>query len=100
MANVEVERVAEDGLSRQIWRFHVITGYGNTILRVEYYGRETRSSKRHKWITAPAKRYASFDPRPYNSGIAAKDVPLPDDVAAEAKDRFMHAVVVSGPETR
>ena len=99
MARIEVERVESDGLSRQVWRFHSTSGFGSqpNILRVEYYGREQRASKRHKWVQREATRYSSYDHRAYYSGVAAKDVPLPDDVAAEAKDKFMQSVKVVGP---
>jgi hypothetical protein len=102
MAIIEVERVEPDGLSRQVWRFHSTTGLGlnNTHLRVEYYGQEQRASKRHKWVSLPKTRYTSFDTRSYYSGIAAQDVPLPVDVAAQAKDLFMHSVQVVGPFIR
>ena len=98
MAVVEVERVEGGGLARQVWRFRA-AGYGSvsTFLRVEYYGREQRASKRHKWVAAPGTRYTSFDDRPYNSGIKAEDVPLPVDVADEALAGYMGKVVVCGP---
>lgn len=99
MAIIEVEHVESDGLSRRVWRFHSATGYGMspTFLRVEYYGIEQRASKRHKWVSAPQTRYAASDPRSYNSGIKAEDVPLPDYVAKDALDRYMRSVVVCGP---
>lgn len=102
MAVIEVERIEPDCLSRQVWRFHATTGYGSqpNILRVEYYGQEQRATKRHKWVSLPATRYTSFDDRRYNSGIAAKDVPLPDDVAAQAKDVFINSIQVVGPLIR
>ena len=102
MAVIEVERIGPDGLSRQVWRFHLTAGFGSqpNVLRVEYYGQEQRASRRHKWIVRHATRYTSFDDRPYNSGIAAKDVPLPVDVASQAKDLFMSTVTVTGPLIR
>jgi len=99
MAIIEIERIETGNLSRQVWRFHMISGYGasQVFLRVEYYGKEERASKRHKWVKNPATRYTSFDDRPYNSGIRADDVPLPQDVADEALDRFTQSVIVCGP---
>lgn len=99
MARIEVEHVEPDGLSRQVWRFHSITGFGSqpNFLRVEYYGQEKRASKRHKWVQREATRYTSFDPRSYNSGIKAEDVPLPDYVAKDALERYMRSIVVCGP---
>ena len=99
MAVIEVERIESDGLSRQVWRFHSMSGYGSgpTFLRVEYYGREARATKRHKWVIAQGTRYTSFDDRPYNSGIKPEDVPLPGDIAEEALSRFVQSVVVCGP---
>lgn len=98
MATIEVERVEAGGLSREVWRFRAEMGYsGPPTLRVVFYGLEERPSSRHKWRSLPAKRYTSSDPRPYNSGIKAQAVPLPVDVAAQAKDLFMHSVTVVGP---
>jgi hypothetical protein len=99
MAIIEIERVESDSLSRQVWVFHVIAGYGSSpvFLRAEYYGKEERASKRHKWEKNPGTRYTSFDDRPYNSGIKAEDVPLPNDVAGEAISRFTQSIIVCGP---
>lgn len=101
MSMIEVERIEEGGLSRKVWRFHASIGYSlPATLRVSFYGLETRPSTRHKWRSEPATRYTSDDPRRYNSGIEAKDVPLPNDVAAEAKDILMRSIVVTGPLIR
>jgi hypothetical protein len=99
MAKIEVERADADGLSRQIWHFHLTTGFGSmsNVLRVELYASETRPTKRHKWVTLASKRYSSFDNRSYYSGIKAEDVPLPDDVLTEAKDILVKSIVVVGP---
>lgn len=84
---MEVSRISEDGLSRQIWRFSVMAPHADTgavHLIVKYYGLEKRPTTRSKFRADPATRYDFSDRRRYNSGISDVDVPLPDDVAAEA----------------
>ena len=97
---MEIERVSQDGLSREVWRFGVFTPHfgrqGVINIVVENYGREARASTRHKFKSDPRWRFDSFDSRRYNSGIDAADVPLPDDVIEEAKSRLV--ITVHRPE--
>ena len=97
---MKIERISEDGLSREVWRFFVAAPrWGNddqVNVILEYYGREARETKRHKFQAHAATRYSSSDTRAYNSGIKAADVPLPENVIAEAKARV--TVVVHGAD--
>lgn len=90
---MEIERVSEDGLSREVWRFGVLTPHfgrqGVVNIIVEFYGKEVRASKRHKFVSDPRTRHCTSDMRRYNSGIDATDVPLPEDVIEEAKGRLV-----------
>jgi hypothetical protein len=45
-AEVEVEVIAEDGLSGEIWKFFV---HSDREMRASYFARVSRPSKRHKW---------------------------------------------------
>ena len=97
---MEIVRMAEDRLSREVWRFEVYAprfgarGAVNIICMA--YGREQRKTTRHKFVSEPATRHSTSDPRRYNSGIAAEDVPLPDDVIEEAKANLV--INVYGPD--
>ncbi len=87
MAGIEVEHISADRLSCETWRFSMDTGYGHnkTIhLRLQFYGKANRPSTRHKFKFEPKNRFDNIDHRRYNSGIAVEDVPLPEDVKAEA----------------
>jgi hypothetical protein len=81
---MEVERLSEDRLSREVWRFGVDYYPSYITLYCRYFGRETRPSSRHKFKPDPARRWDSHDPRRYWSGLKEDDVPLPDDVIDEA----------------
>ena len=91
---MEIERVSEDGLSREVWVFRLGVRWTDTQVNavITKYAREKRASKRHKFVSDPAHRFSDFDRRKYNSGIEAQDVPLPDDVIAEVKARVTIAV--------
>lgn len=91
MAGIEVERLSEDRLSCEVWRFSLDVGYGYTVtahIRLQFYGRSTRPSTRHKFKFEPQSRFDNIDRRRYNSGIDAADVPLPDDVKQEAINKI------------
>lgn len=84
MASIEVTREAIDGLSDQVWRFHVLTSYSgeNVTLRLAYYAVRERPTKRHKQTVL--KKWDSMDKRSYYSDVPTSCVPLPDDVRLEA----------------
>ncbi len=97
---MEAERISEDGLSREVWRFGAfMPRYGHTgavNIITQFYGKEVRASKRHKFVSEPRDRYVASDSRRYNSGIKAEDVPLPQDVADEIAAKI--SVAVHRPE--
>lgn len=110
---IEVERIEEDKLRRQVWWFKVDAGYGAsgygasavTIRLVEWKAQE-RATKRHKWVdldTSVAGEMYRFRnhnrPYPFRGWRRpAAEVPFPDDVVAEVKDRLMAGLVIVGPE--
>ncbi|MBP1309030.1 hypothetical protein JOD82_002050 [Paenibacillus sp. 1182] len=74
---MEVTRMSNDGLTREIWSFSCES---NTItdaleVRLSYYTRSKRPSKRHKFRTTT--KYESF------RSNAREDVPMPDGVKQE-----------------
>ena len=87
-----VDRTSEDGLQTTIWKFEPYQEfYGDTIcLRLETYQTGTRKTRRHGWIW----KTTFFRTNPRSSTIAAKDVPLPDDVKAEAILLFFDSVTI------
>ena len=97
---MEIERVSDDRLSREVWRFEVYSPRfgrrGEVNIICSFYGREQRKTTRHKFVSEPMNRHSTSDPRRYNSGIEAKDVPLPTDVIEEARAQLV--VNVYGPD--
>lgn len=96
MSNIEVERLSNDKLSCQLWRFRADTGIvgGDTVyVRLNFYGRSTRPTIRHKFKYEPRDRFCMDDQRAYNSGLVASSVPLPADVCDEAKSRLRFVMV-------
>lgn len=93
---MEVERQSEDGLAREVWYVRISTPYAYGVVNAVVcgYDREKRASKRHKFKPDPAYHLDKFDRR--RNGVAPKDVPLPEDVIAEIKQRV--TVVVHRPE--
>lgn len=72
-------------LERKVWRFHCSwdSGYGSTpkpiLIRLFYYGEETRPTKRHKWR---GKFWDSNNERSYHS-VLKRPTSIPPDVAAD-----------------
>jgi hypothetical protein len=88
MVRIEVTREAPDRLSDQVWQFSVSSDWSSDEVRLllGYYARRQRATTRHK-MKLEAGRPSQWDrteQRSYHSGIEANDVPLPDDVKAEA----------------
>lgn len=82
--SIEVTRTAEDGLSEQSWRFVIYADYTSKVtLSLSSYHVLTRASPRHKMRIV--SKWVRADQRSYFSDIKAADVPLPDDVVAEAR---------------
>lgn len=79
-----------NNLNREVWQFHAMTGHRLEIVVIlEYYYKQNRSSARHKWIS---DEYYSRTGR--GSSLKVGEVPLPDDVAQEALQKFMEQVKV------
>ena len=85
-----VEVVVGGDLERERWRFILVDSHARPRLRCNYFGRERRASKRHKWVATE-----SFDPDTRGRGIARADVPLPTAVALEARNRLCDLIDVS-----
>lgn len=102
MARIEVIREAPDRLSEQVWQFSVSSDWSSDEVRLllGYYARRQRATTRHKMKLVEAGRPSQWDrteQRSYYSGIDAKDVPLPDDVKAEAIAALKIAVIGASP---
>lgn len=99
MSRYEVVRDATD-TSRTVWRFRLV-GWRHDDSRVvlDYYARETRATRRHKWVAEIADRYVADEPRRYHSGIDVQDVPLDDDDVEDVR-RAIALDVASIPVVR
>lgn len=93
MANIEVDRVADDLLAREVWRFSFFAKWtGNVIdLRLDWYSVESRKTTRHKWRSE--RLWDRGDQRSYHSTIKAADVPLPPDVVMSARASVRFGVI-------
>jgi hypothetical protein len=87
-----VDRTSDDGLETQIWQFESMIPYSSepAKLVVAVYGIGTRKTRRHKWDW----HYRYERGMRQRSNMKAEQVPLPDDVKAEALSLFMDSVVV------
>ncbi|WP_029516963.1 hypothetical protein [Paenibacillus polymyxa] len=78
--SITIERMAENGLEKKVWRFHPVIKGDKLKIILKGYEQQTRPTKRHKFKVS-GKVYESF--RPY-SGLLRKDVHIPADVTLEA----------------
>ncbi len=79
---VEVEVLAEDGLSGEVWGFYVTQP---TELWVDSYSRVTRGTKRQKWkVEGFWSRL-----RNRNATIEKEDVPVTPEVLARGKRAYL-----------
>jgi outer membrane receptor for ferric coprogen and ferric-rhodotorulic acid len=90
---IEVIRESEDRLSDERWVFDVQSPMGASdtlVMRLAAYQRRERATTRHKMQIKDYGRaqWDLGDMRTYHSGIDRKDVPLPDDLIAEAKAKI------------
>jgi hypothetical protein len=94
--NIEIERVADDGLSRRVWCFS-LTDRAEIIL--SDFSAEVRETKRHKWRQGGPRfcGRGGADHR-YGEWIPRGDVPLPDDVASEATAAVLANLKVIVPD--
>lgn len=103
---IEVERVEEDGLKRQLWRFDFVTSWGDTAaLRLEQWQPQERLSRRHKWAKTGEGWQRRFHNSHHHHGfrMPAAEVPFPADVVEEATAKAIASIKVEGavdPEER
>jgi hypothetical protein len=95
---IDVERKSSDH-TRQLWSFFVVVNHGDQIiLRLNTYRNEHRATPRHKWqpITRTQSCFDSGDNRTYGDGrgLPSWDVPLPEDVRAEAASKAAEKIIV------
>lgn len=83
----EITRHSDD-THREVWRFNFI----EPRIALTGYRQEERASKRHGWKSSGV-HYDAYYKR--NSTVALKDIPLPNDVAAEAKEFVMNQIYVA-----
>lgn len=90
---IMVERLSPDELHRKTWRFAVIdkhTDDGDRLfVVVDEYTEEQRASKRQKLKLE--RKYT----RLRSSPLDRTEVPLPDDVAAEARQKVNDLLIVA-----
>ena len=100
---VEIIRETDDGLRRQRWEFvYLIEGYSFPRLTLNLWTEETRPSKRRRIWERSAEGYKW---RSHNGTIhfygfrrPAAEVPMPDDVVAEARRIIEAATQIVGPK--
>jgi hypothetical protein len=88
MRTIRVIRISDDGLSEQRWSFWFYDAM--SCLYVDLYGSYSRPTKRRKF--ACDQFYTRTDQR--NNTITVDQVPLPDDVAEEAKAAIVNQITV------
>ena len=96
MFKVQIEKVSEDRLSRQVWTF-ALWEYANCI-GLESYQDQERQSARHKWRNRTGRKsYFRMDNRNYYHGwgLSLEDVPRIDDseVLEAMKEQFLKTPV-------
>jgi hypothetical protein len=85
---IEIERISDDKLSREIWHFQPFIEHGGTvvIIRLTFYASAIRPTTRHKFQRIDL--WDRVDQRTYHSNLSRASVPIPDDVRAEAEKRI------------
>lgn len=85
--NIQATRQSDDLLSQERWTFYFDVPLGGKFkFYLQYYSAEVRQSRRHR--TWEKKRfYSRFKVREYNL-ISYADVPMPNDVIADAKNQL------------
>ena len=82
--NIEVERISDDGLSRNLWRFSV----GPSMLRLTSYHEQTRATSRHKFI---GDKWDCKDERRYNSRLD-RPTSIPQDIINDALSQIVWSI--------
>ena len=88
-----ITRTTPDKLTRQTWEFRLFDSPATLEIVPERYFKETRTdTSRRKWDTVEYyQRVHSRDA----SNISHDQVPLPDDVRAEAKQKLCDRITVT-----
>jgi len=92
--NGQIERISPDGLLRQVWGFRdynasALDSIGIRVrLGVASFYEQTRPSPRHKW--RPTRHWGSHPGAP-SQALSPPEIPTPDNVMAEALQRFNEA---------
>ena len=69
----------DNALEQQVWVFTMV----DSDLTVDHYARQTKESTRHrKWISGD--EYSRLNPSRYCTLIKEEEVPMPEEVKAEA----------------
>lgn len=90
--NIEIKRQNKDGLERELWRF-VTLSREETTLYLDFYSVQTRQTKRHEWKVVKSKVYDRLMSR-NNTLDLQSDVPLPNDVATEARQEYIDSIII------
>ena len=88
MINIQiaVERQPTE-LTCERWVFNAFDVHQGLELRLTAYLKMMRPTKRHKFTSVGSSNYDTYRRR--EATIKIEDVPLPDDVIVEAKEKFM-----------
>ena len=89
-----VDRTSDDGLQTTIWGFElsVPNSFSSPVLRLWQYASGTRKTRRHKWVWN--RFYERLGRNNLEISIRAEQVPLPDDVKAEALQLVMQSITI------
>lgn len=88
MLTTEIERLSEDGLSVQVWRF--VFDDRDARLVLDSYGSATKATNRHKF--AYKDIYNRTDKR--NNTIGLDVVSFDDEIARAAYNKFIEKIKV------
>jgi hypothetical protein len=85
MTRIEVERVTDGGLERELWEFSVLRF---PEVHLEFFAEQTRKSRRHKWVTSGAV-YSRLQMDRHAAGTRLREEPeVPEDVLEEGMDQM------------
>ena len=84
-----ITRINPDDLSQVVWTFRTI----ELKVVLDRYEVQTRATKRHKFIRARDHYYDRHNGR--DSSLSMDDVPLPLDVAEEARQQVMAQICIA-----
>lgn len=91
---ITVERVSDDELSMEKWEFvtYMNVSSDTVTVRLHFYGRSERASKRHKFKFEYTNKFVNYNPR--SCGMKAEDVFTPCDVFEEACEQIKFTLKV------